>query len=191
MQNKPTSTPNCSAKLTNMIELLTNFRLLHILFSLLSFLEFSCVFRKREKRVGIDLRRTRADQVCLMKSSECFRSVVSRYHKICRQHARRRARESQTDANVCDSVHRKPGALRFSSLLSTQQLCQLCYHSLGKSQGWHTNTPRLRKCLWNPASEKKPASASAPRVDLGHASTLGFHAARAPGMPSAPAASAQ
>ena len=42
----------------------------------------------------------------------------------------------------------------FFSLLSTQQLCQLCYHSLGKSQGWHTNTPRLRKRLWNPASEK-------------------------------------
>ena len=68
--------------------------------------------------------------------------------------ARKRARDSQTDANVCDSVHRKPGALRFFSLLFTQQLCQLCYHSLGKSQGWHTNTPRLRKCLWNPASEK-------------------------------------
>ena len=52
-------------------------------FSLLSFLEFSCVFSKREKRSGIDLRRTRADQVCLTKSSECFRSVVSRYHEIC------------------------------------------------------------------------------------------------------------
>ena len=42
----------------------------------------------------------------------------------------------------------------FFSLISTQQLCQLCYHSLGKSHGWHTNTPRLRKSLWNPASER-------------------------------------
>ena len=43
---------------------------------------FSCVFRKREERGRIDLRRTRADHVCLTKSSECFRYVVSRYHEI-------------------------------------------------------------------------------------------------------------
>ena len=48
----------------------------------LSFLEFSCVFSKKEKRGGIDLRRTRADHVCLTKPSECFRSVFSRYHEI-------------------------------------------------------------------------------------------------------------
>ena len=47
----------------------------------LSFLEFSCVFSNKEKRGGIDLRRTRADHVCLTKPSECFRSVVSRYHE--------------------------------------------------------------------------------------------------------------
>jgi len=49
---------------------------------LFSFIEFSCVFRKREKRGGTDLRRTRAGHVCLMKSSECFRSVVFKDHEI-------------------------------------------------------------------------------------------------------------
>ena len=34
--------------------------------------------RKKEKWGGADLRRTRAGHVCLMKSSECFRSVVSK-----------------------------------------------------------------------------------------------------------------
>ena len=53
-------------------------------FSLLSFPAFSCVFRKKEIWGGIDLQRTRADQVCLTKSSECFRSVVSRYHETIR-----------------------------------------------------------------------------------------------------------
>ena len=43
---------------------------------------FLCEFRKKEIWGGIDLQRTRADQVCLTKSSECFRSVVSRYHQI-------------------------------------------------------------------------------------------------------------
>ena len=46
-----------------------------------SFLEFSCVFRKREKRGGTDLRRTWADHVCLTKSSEFFRSAVSKDHQ--------------------------------------------------------------------------------------------------------------
>ena len=41
-----------------------------------------CEFRKKEIWGGIDLQRTRADQVCLTKSSECFRSVVSRYKEI-------------------------------------------------------------------------------------------------------------
>ena len=40
------------------------------------------MLRKREKRGGTDLRRTRADHVRLTKSRECFRSVVSRYHEI-------------------------------------------------------------------------------------------------------------
>ena len=41
----------------------------------------ACLEREREKRGGTDLRRTRAGHVCLMKSSECFRSVVSKDHE--------------------------------------------------------------------------------------------------------------
>ena len=56
------------------------------LFWCVDFRFFSCVLRKREKRGGTDLRRTRADHVRLTKSRECFRSVVSRYHEIVIKH---------------------------------------------------------------------------------------------------------
>ena len=39
------------------------------------------MFREKEKRGGTDLRRTRADHVYLTKSSEFFRSVVSKDHQ--------------------------------------------------------------------------------------------------------------
>ena len=49
-------------------------------FLFLSFL--ACLEREREKWGGTDLRRTRADHVCLTKSDACFGSVVFRYHQI-------------------------------------------------------------------------------------------------------------